>query len=240
MDQVSKVYIKQIRTGKVKHLGTQGAKNPMERPWKTGMFKNEQSGKLWLSPTGLESDEIGDTVAHGGPEKALFAYPEKHYNYWKKDLEMEINTGAMGENLVIEGIDETDVCIGDTYEIGDALVEVSQPRQPCWKPARRFGVIDFALRIQKSGRTGWYYRVLKEGYIEGDSMMVLKERPYPEWTIQICNQIMHERKKDLEASASLAACPLLAPNWKRRLDKRLEGRESRIEKRVYGPNKDTE
>src|SRR5699024_2796282 len=110
MDQVSKVYIKQIRTGKVKHLGTQGAKNPM----------------------GLESDEIGDTVAHGGPEKALFAYPEKHYNYWKKDLEMEINTGAMGENLVIEGIDETDVCIGDTYEIGDALVEVSQPRQPCW------------------------------------------------------------------------------------------------------------
>src|SRR5699024_2392298 len=102
-------------------------------------FKNEQSGKLWLSPTGLESDEIGDTVAHGGPEKALFAYPEKHYNYWKKDLEMEINTGAMGENLVIEGIDETDVCIGDTYEIGDALVEVSQPRQPCWKPARRFG-----------------------------------------------------------------------------------------------------
>src|SRR5699024_9980212 len=83
---------------------------------------------------------------------------------------MEINTGAMGENLVIEGIDETDVCIGDTYEIGDALVEVSQPRQPCWKPARRFGVIDFALRIQKSGSTGWYYRVLKEGYIEGDSM----------------------------------------------------------------------
>src|SRR5699024_2633154 len=83
--------------------------------------------------------------------------------------------------------------------------------------------------IQKSGRTGWYYRVLKEGYIEGDSMMVLKERPYPEWTIQICNQIMHERKKDLEASASLAACPLLAPNWKRRLDKRMEGRESRIE-----------
>lgn len=237
---MNKIYIRQVRTGKVKHLGTEGAKNPMERPWKTGMFKMEQEGKVWLTKTGLEPDEIGDTVAHGGEEKALFAYPEMHYDYWQTELGLEIAAGAMGENLVTEGFDEKEVCIGDTYEIGSALVEVSQPRQPCWKPARRFGVIDFALRIQKSGRTGWYYRVLKEGSIEGDTNMVLKDRPYPEWTIQKCNEVMHEMKKDLELASNLASCPLLAPNWKRRLNKRLKGRESRIEKRVYGPNKDVD
>ena len=230
----------QVRTGKVKHLGTEGAKNPMERPWKTGMFKEGVQGRVWLTKTGLESDEIGDLTQHGGEEKALFAYPESHYSYWQEDLQLEIGKGAMGENLVMHGVDENDVCIGDTYKIGSAVVQVSQPRQPCWKPARRFGVIDFALRIQQSGRTGWYYRVIEEGYIEADTTLVLQERPYPEWTIQKSNEVMHEKKQDIELAARFAACPLLAPNWKRRLQKRVKGRESGIEKRVYGPNKDEE
>src|SRR5690625_7965469 len=101
--------INEIRTGKVKHMGREGAKDPMERPWTSAIFKQEQKGKLWLTETGLENDEIGDRKAHGGPEKALFAYPEKHYHFWQQELELDIKRGAMGENIVLEGSDDSDV-----------------------------------------------------------------------------------------------------------------------------------
>lgn len=234
---MTKSMIRQLRTGKVKELGTEGAKDPMDRPWRTGIFKKEQSGELMVLKDGLEMDQIGDTKQHGGPEKALFAYPVAHYAYWRDDLKQEIGAGAMGENLVMEGIDESSVCLGDVFQAGEAVIEVSQPRQPCWKPARRFRVIDFALRIQRSGRTGWYFRVLQEGKIKAGIPLQLIERPYPEWTIAACNEVMHVKKKDLALTAELAACPALAPNWKRTLDKRLKGQKSRLEKRVYGPNK---
>ena len=94
------------------------------------------------------------------------------------------------------------------------------------------------MQIQRSGLTGWYYRVIKEGHIEAGIVPVLIDRPFPEWTIAMCNQVMHEKKDDLELSKRLADCPLLAPNWQRRLNKRLKGNESKIEARVYGPNKE--
>lgn len=231
-------YIVQLRTGKVKRLGQEGAKNPMDRPWESGMFKKEQSGKIWLCETGLTEDEVADTKVHGGPEKALFAYPRKHYPYWQEDLENDqITAGAMGENLVMDHADETTTCIGDTYKFGEATIQVSQPRQPCWKPARRFKVLDFALRIQQSGLTGWYYRVLQEGYVEAGHELTLIDRPYPEWTIAACNEVMHVKKKDFEATRALANCPLLAGSWQRTLNKRLKGQEFSLENRVYGENK---
>lgn len=231
-------FIKQLRKGKVKKMGKKGAKDPFEREWESGIFKNPFEDKLWLTKTGLKGDEIADTKVHGGPEKALFAYPVKHYEYWQKELQLEINAGGFGENLVVEGTDEFTTCLGDTYRFGDAIIEVSQPRQPCWKPARRFQVIDFALRIQQTGKTGWYFRVLQEGYVEGGVSMELLERPYPEWTIEKCNEVMHKKKDDLELTASLLACEALAQNWQRTFRRRLRGIQSDIAKRVYGPNKD--
>ncbi|MEI3606210.1 MOSC domain-containing protein [Pseudogracilibacillus sp. SE30717A] len=231
-------FIKQLRTGKVKQMGTENANDPLERPWKSGMFKKEQEGKILLTKTGLTSDEVADTKVHGGPEKALFAYPILHYFYWREELNVDIDAGAMGENLVMEEADEFTTYIGDTYRFGDAIIQVSQPRQPCWKPARRFKVLDFALRIQKSGKTGWYYRVIEEGKVEAGSSLELLERPYPEWSIAACNEVMHVNKSDLHLTYELASCPLLAENWRHRLQRRLRGQESSIEKRVYGPNKE--
>lgn len=231
-------FINELRTGKVKQLGNAKAKDPMDRAWETGMFKKQQAGKMWLQKTGLVEDEVADTKVHGGPEKALFAYPLHHYPYWENDLEVEIGAGAMGENLVITEVDEFTTFIGDTYEFGDAIIQVSQPRQPCWKPARRFKVLDFALRIQNSGLTGWYYRVLQEGNVEAGVELKLIERPYPNWSIAACNEVMHVRKTDLAAAYELASCPLLAENWKRTLQRRLRGKESTLEKRVYGTNID--
>jgi len=235
---LNKPYVHQIRTGKVKELGTPGAKNPLERPWTTGMFKHEQEGKIWLTKTGLKGDEIGDTKAHGGPEKALFAYPSEHYAYWQKMIpNSSIDVGGMGENLVTTDMNEFNVFIGDKYRLGDAMIEVSQPRQPCWKPARRYKVIDLALQIQQTGYTGWYYRVIEEGYVDVGEIELL-ERPYPQWSIQAANEVMHVHKDDLRLAYELSECKALAINWKRRFKKRLRGQESSIKSRVYGPNKE--
>lgn len=231
--------IEQLRTGKVKQLGKEKAENPMERKWETGMFKKIREGKLYLTKTGLEEDEVADTKVHGGPEKALFAYPVHHYDFWQEDLGINtIGAGAMGENLVLSGVDEFTTFIGDTYQFGEAIIQVSQPRQPCWKPARRFNVLDFALRIQNSGKTGWYYRVIKEGHVEAGVKLKLIDRPYPQWSIAAANEVMHVKKDDLRLAYELKQCELLAANWKRNLNRRLQGKESSIKKRIYGANID--
>jgi len=233
-------FVHKVFTGKVKTMGDPNAKNPMDREWESGIFKKEKSEQLWLTKTGLEGDEIADKKVHGGPEKALFTYPIKHYTYWKKDLENEdIDMGAFGENLAVLEMDEFSVCIGDTYKFGDTMIQVSQPRRPCWKPARRFRVKDLALRIQNSGRTGWYFRVLEEGHIISGIDIELIDRPHPEWTIAACNEVMYINKEDLRMAEQLASVELLAPNWKKSLNKRLKGRSSNDAKRVFGPNVDS-
>lgn len=229
--------VSKLLTGKVKTLGVEGAKDPMERPWESGMFKQEKNGPVWLSKTGLKGDEVADKKNHGGPEKALFVYPAAHYEYWQQDLEIDsIGIGAMGENIALVGGDEFTFCIGDTYQLGEAVIQVSQPRRPCWKPARRFKVLDFTLRIQNTGRTGWYFRVLQEGHIEAGDEFVLLERPYPQWTIAASNEVMYVKTDDLRLADELASCELLAVNWKRSLFRRLRGQKENIKRRVYGPN----
>lgn len=231
-----KAFVQNLLVGKVKQLGSNDAKHPMERAWESGMFKNVVHEKMWLSKNGIEGDQVADKKNHGGPEKAVFAYPTSHYDYWKNDLEIQIGIGAMGENIAVTPINEETVCIGDVYQFGEAIIQVSQPRRPCWKPARRFKVVDFALRIQNTGRTGWYYRVLQEGFVQEKQEMTLMERPYPKWTIANCNEVMYIKKDDVDLARELAACEFLAPNWKKTLTKRLKGIKSSDDKRVYGPN----
>src|SRR5690606_6199783 len=114
------------------------------------------------------------------------------------------------------------VCIGDTYEVGGAVVQVSQPRQPCWKLARRWRIRDLAARVQETGRTGWYLRVLREGEVTAGDSLRLIDRPYAEWTIARANEIMHERRDDRDAAGALAACPLLSASWRETLRRRTE------------------
>lgn len=236
---MSVLFVEKLFMGKVKKIGDPNASSRMDKEWESGIFKNSVHDRVWLSKTGLTGDEVADTKNHGGPEKAVFSYPAAHYGFWKKELDLQsIGIGAMGENLAVHGMDEHSVCIGDTYQFCDAVIQVSQPRQPCWKPARRFKIVDFALQIQQSGRTGWYFRVLKEGFVQGERELALLERPYPEWTIAKCNEVMHVKTDDLKLAEELYSCEFLAENWKQTLAKRLAGEKSSIDKRVYGPNKD--
>ncbi|PWU69812.1 MOSC domain-containing protein [Gracilibacillus dipsosauri] len=231
--------IRKLLTGKVKKLGSPEAKDKMDREWESAIFKQSVEGRKWLSKTGLAGDEVADTKNHGGLEKAIFAYSTHHYDYWRKEQGIEkIGIGAMGENLAVESLDEQRVCIGDTYRFGEAVIQVAQPRRPCWKPARRYRIMDFALQIQETGRTGWYFRVLEEGYVQAEQELILLERPYPKWTIAQCNEVMYRKKDDLALVEELASCPFLAESWKETLSKRLKGKKtSSSDKRVFGPNK---
>lgn len=143
----------------------------------------------------------------------------------------------MGENFVMEHLTEEMVSIGDTFQIGEAVVQVSQPRQPCWKPARRFKTKNLALLIQNTGRTGWYFRVLKEGYVEEGQSFMLIDRPYPHWTIEQVNNILHAEKQNIEELKKLANCELLAPKMRTTLETRILTKEkTNIRDRVFGPN----
>lgn len=233
------INVAKLFKGKVKRLGIPDDPDPMNRPWETGIFKSRTDAAVYLTETGLVGDEVGDKVKHGGPEKALFAYPVSHYEYWRNDEGIkEMGAGSFGENLVLGNSDESSVCIGDTYQFGETVIQISQPRRPCWRPARRFRIMDLALRIQNSGRTGWYFRVLQEGNVQGGEELKLIDRPEPTWTIKACNDVMYVHKKDLDLAASLASSPHLAESWKSTLEKRLKGKRSSVERRVYGPNKE--
>ena len=151
-----------------------------EGSWTTATYKEHASGPLRLTFLGLEGDGQADLENHGGRDKAVLAYAQKHYPLWQAELGIPTFTiGALGENLTLEGGAEEDVCIGDQYAVGDALVEVSQPRQPCWKQALRWGIKDLVPRIVKAGRTGWDLRVLREGTVEEEMDLRLLQRPNP-------------------------------------------------------------
>jgi MOSC domain-containing protein YiiM len=145
----------------------------------------------------------------------VHAYSADHYPAWRKELKLpDFNYGAFGENFTVTGAKEDDVCIGDIHQIGDAILQVTQPRSPCWKLARKGGMSDLPKRLVQSGRSGWYYRVLQEGTVESGMDIKLLERPRPEWTIRrICNVTYGIERKPGELAA-LERLELLAPQWR--------------------------
>ncbi|MDW0117238.1 MOSC domain-containing protein [Sporosarcina thermotolerans] len=228
--------IKEIFVGKPQTVGDKNAANYMDKEWESAIFKKPVTGRVWVGKNGLDGDGQADTKNHGGPEKAIFAYPSEHYGYFHDEFDLTaMKAGGMGENLTLANMLEDEVCIGDIYEIGEVVIQVSQPRQPCWKPARRFRRKDLSLLIQDSGKTGWYFRVLKEGYISDGQKPKLVDRPAPEWTIENCNHVMHVDRENKEKAAALAACEWLAISWKNTLNKRVGvGVQSSTDKRLYG------
>lgn len=213
-----------IQVGLPSQFGKDEAAEPMDRLWTTGFYKQPVNGPVRLGVTNLDGDGQADLVHHGGPDKAVLAYSATHYTDWRRKLDNPtLPFGAFGENFTVEGLTEADVCIGDIWKVGDgATVQVSQPRQPCWKLARRWRVKTLALQVQESGCTGWYFRVLTEGAVTAGMPLALVERPHSAWTVLRANRIMHADKDDRQAAAELAAIPALAASWKTTLNRRVE------------------
>ena len=214
-------YIVSIQVGRPTVCGDKTASDQMDRPWMTGFFKEPVEGIVWLSKSNLSGDGQADLKNHGGPEKAILAYSADHYPAWQLEMSRRnLPYGSFGENFTIAGLTEETVCIGDTYSVEDVRLQVSQPRQPCWKISRRWGIRDLAERVQSTGRTGWYFRVLTEGFVERGLQIILRDRPYPQWTVARANEMMHHRHNNRHAAAELASCLLLSSNWRSTLSAR--------------------
>ncbi len=184
-----------------------------EKLWLSGIFKEPVKEPVWLGKTNLSGDGQANLEVHGGPDKAVLAYAACHYPFWSKELGLDLSHGAFGENFTIDGLNEKKICIGDIYAVGEAVVQITQPRQPCWKLSRRLGIKDLVARVHISGRTGWYFRVLKEGYVEKGLPINLIERPFPEWTISSAYEVRFSPTAGLNSILSLANCPLLSQRW---------------------------
>ena len=206
------------------YLDTRAA-DGREREWTTAFFKSPIAGRVFAGRTNLAGDAQADLEHHGGPDKAVLAYSADHYPYWREHLGIrDLPFGAFGENLSIAGLDETAACIGDRWQAGSVMFEVSQPRQPCWKMSRRWQIEDLARQVLANGKSGWYLRVLVEGDIESGMELELVSRPHPEWTVARASRVMHHEKGDLAAAAELRALPELAASWKTVLNDRCKRR----------------
>ena len=178
-----------IFVGQPKSYGTPDAHHAHDRVWTSSIIKEMVDGPVWLGETNLAGDQQADLTVHGGPDKAVNVYSADHYPLWQTELTLpDFGFGAFGENLVVSGLTEDTVCIDDVYKIGEAIVQVSQPRGPCWKIARRWTMRDLTAKVEHTGRTGWYLRVLQAGLIEAGQTLELIERPKPEMTIAKANQ----------------------------------------------------
>jgi len=144
----------------------------------TSIFKDPVKGRVRIATLNLEGDEQSDLSVHGGINKAVYAYPSEHYARWREELpEAELPWGAFGENLTISGLLESTTCIGDRLRIGTAELVVTQPRQPCFKLAYKFGREDMIKRFVRSGRSGFYLRVAAEGDVCAGDAIELLSRP---------------------------------------------------------------
>ena len=204
-----------IQVGQPCEMTDEGWPELRTGPWTSAIIKEAVDGPVWLSHLNVEGDRQGNPAVHGGPDKATLAYGASNYKLWKSELDIEFPHGAFGENLTINGLDENSVCIGDTFEIGpDVIVQVSQPRQPCWKIARRWQMKSLTSLVDATGRTGWYLRVLREGQLEAGQLVRLTDRPHPDWTIMRATRVIQNRRREMSAANELAQLPELSDAWK--------------------------
>ena len=232
-----KTAIEAVMTGGPKPFGPNGEKSAIR--------KTQVTGPTMLSSAGVEGDEHTDPN-HGGAEKALLHYALEGYELWARRFPgFALGAGGFGENIVTRGMTEENVCVGDRYRVGDAVVvEVTQPRQPCWKlsynaldPATG-EFPDVAAAMQEEAAPGWYYRVLKPGPIERGMPMELTERPSPEWTLARLIRGFYGTPLDDSFLREAITVDRLGTEWRTAMERRIErGAVERWEGRLYGPLK---
>lgn len=197
----------QIRSGRARVY-------PGAEPWSSAIAKDPVLGEVSISLSGVADDEQADRVNHGGPDKAILCYPREHYAFWSQELAAAAPLpGTLGENFESTGAAEEDVCVGDIIQVGGILVQISQPRQPCWKPARLHNLPLLTARILKSGRTGWYLRVLQPGPLAAPEPLLLVDRPHPQWTVARATRVRHF-ETDPAPRVELASLAALSEVWR--------------------------
>jgi MOSC domain-containing protein YiiM len=200
---------------------------PREVIWKgksvtTSIFKEPVQGRVALRYLNLDGDRQSDLTVHGGVNKAVYAYPSEHYDYWRRELPgVELPWGMFGENLTVEGLFEDQLNIGDQFRIGSAELAVTQPRLPCYKLAVKFDRDDILKRFLESGLTGLYFAVRKEGEVgAGDSIEIIK-RDVNELTVSDVTRL-YLAKDDFETLQRALKVEALPDDWKSYFEAQIE------------------
>jgi MOSC domain-containing protein YiiM len=190
--------------------------------FKTGIFKNPVRGKVMLRATNLDGDRQADLTVHGGPNKAVYAYPREHYPAWQLELPDEKRGwGAFGENFTTEGLVESQVSVGDRFEIGGATLRVTTPRLPCFKLAAKFQREDIIKRFVKNGRCGFYFSVIKEGEVTAGDEISLIGRETSTLSIAEVNELYTSGSPDPQKLERSLNIQFLPQSWRDRFAARL-------------------
>jgi MOSC domain-containing protein YiiM len=187
----------------------------------TGIFKQPVAGPVMMRQLDLDGDRQADLSVHGGPYKAVYAYPAEHYEFWKKELpEMDFPWGQFGENLTMEGLNEKDTRIGDVLRVGQATVQVTQPRVPCFKLAAKFQRDDILQRFLQSGRSGFYFSVIEEGLVAaGDAIARIQQDAHGIAVSDINKLFNHGTDRAL--LRRVTRLPGLPPDWREHFAEQL-------------------
>lgn len=199
--------------------GTPRPLGPERAPSAIG--KRPVDGRVAVGLLGLSGDAQADLSVHGGPDKAIHHYPRDHYAGWIATLgarPLLSAPGGFGENISTSGWTEADVCLGDRFRLGTALVEIAQGRQPCWKQAAHLGAPQVVAAMVATGRTGWYYRVIEEGAVRAGDTLAMVERVLPQWPVSRLSALLigGYHKSEQSALRELAGLDLLADGWRQR------------------------
>jgi MOSC domain-containing protein YiiM len=208
---MSDAFLLSVQTGRAAPLG------PDDVP--SAFVKTARQGQVAVTRLGLEGDEQADLAVHGGPEKAVYAYAAAHYPQWASEfpqLAAQFGGGAMGENLTVAGLEESGICVGDVHQAGSALLQVCQPRQPCFKFALRHNNKYLPKAMVRNGFSGWYYRVLRVGQLQAGDILTLKDRPNPDFAFTRLVEIIYRGKATTEEIHRMAELEGLASQWRSR------------------------
>jgi MOSC domain-containing protein YiiM len=193
----------------------------------TGIFKEPVGGRVLARRLSLEGDWQADLRSHGGLNKAAYAYPLEHYARWSQELGRDdLRPGQFGENLTLEGLTEDAVRLGDVYRVGGALLQVTQPRYPCFKLGIKMGDPLFPKRFLASGRTGFYLRVMEEGEVGAGDAVELVEKSDARTVAGLWHLVVVD-KGNVEGARLALRCQALAREWRQPLDERLRQEDPR-------------
>jgi MOSC domain-containing protein YiiM len=182
------------------------------RPAKSAIWKSPVAGRIAARGVNLEGDEQADRKAHGGPDKAIYAYAIEDARWWEQELGRSLQYGEFGENLTTQGIAVNDAIVGERWEIGTTVLEVSEPRVPCWRLGVRMSDERFPRRFTLALRPGTYLRIIVEGYLgAGDEIRVI-ERPDHDVTIRDVFRIYTHDRNEI---ARLIAIPGISESWRK-------------------------
>jgi MOSC domain-containing protein YiiM len=202
-----------------------------EKTMVTGIFKTPVDSRVMLRRTNLDGDGQADLDAHGGPDKAVYVYDQENYDFWAKELGRDDFTtaGQFGENFTVEGMSDEDVCVGDRFRIGAALVEVTQPRVPCFKLGILMGIDNFQKQFAEKCRTGFYLRVLKEGEVVAGDAFESAGHGAVRMSVHDMMHLLYFEPDNTDGARKALEVEAMSPGWRGSFEERVAKNSSIVD-----------